>query len=166
MFGFDVQEAINGRGDIARAVGACRGIGSLAVGRADDLADAGASSREEDRTGRAPVVSAAVLVDFRCPAKLGQEHDQRVVEQSAAFKIVDHPGKRPVDAGHVVRPLRHVANVREVLGGHVVVVPQIAVQAVIAIVDHHEPRPGFNQSGGHQAAAADFGATVGRAIGF
>ena len=54
------------------------------------------------RAGRAPVVAAAVLVDLRRAAELGQEDDQRLVEQAAGVQVVDQGREGPVDAGQVI----------------------------------------------------------------
>jgi hypothetical protein len=168
VVGGDVEEVVDGGGDVGGGVAAGGGVGALAVGGADDLADLGAAAGEEDRAGGAPVVAAAVFVDFGGTAELGEEDDERVVEEAALVEVVDEGGEGAVDAGDVVGAFGHVADVGEVLDGDVVVVPQVAVQAVVTVVDHHETGAGFDEAAGHEAAAADFGAAVGgaRVFGF
>src|SRR5262245_1277113 len=83
----DADGLIDGRSDIGGRIGSGGGEGALLVGGADHLADFGAGAGEEDRAGGAPVVAAAVFVDLRRAAELGEEDDERAIEQPALPEI-------------------------------------------------------------------------------
>ena len=164
-FRVDTNGMIDRGGDIGGAEELCGRIGGLFVAGSDDLADFRAGTGEEERAASSPVVSAATFVDLRGPAEFGEKHDQRVVEQPALLEIADERGERLIHAGDVIATHRHLADVRKLLLGDVVVVPQVSVVRVIAVIDHDESRARFNESRGHQTTATDLCAAVGIANG-
>ena len=132
----------------------------MLVGGADDLSAADAAAGEEDRSGRTPVIAAAVFVDLRRAAELREEDYQRFAQPAARLQVGEQRGERPIHAGQVVRPLGHLTNVRLLLNRHAMVVPKVAVLRIVTVIDHDEPGPSLDEPASEQAALADLGLAI------
>ena len=110
------------------------------------IASLDAAAGQPHREAQAVVVAALGPFGIRGPAKLAAPDDQRVLEQSAGFQVLEQRGDRAIALLSVVA----------VLGDVVVIVPGLIV-AVIDLDDAHAP---LHQSPRDQAGVGELAGAV------
>ncbi len=100
--GGDAERVVDRGGHVLGSLGVAGGVASFIIRRTNYCAAANAAAGEEQRLHGSPVVTSGGVVafcqvrDLRRAAELARHHDQRAVQQAAAWKIVQQSGERPV----------------------------------------------------------------------
>src|SRR5271166_2729929 len=90
--GVDAEGLQDGGVDVLDGGGFDDVLGSLGIGRANDLAATKAAAGKGQAEAGGPVVSAGEGVDLRCPAELAAAEHDRPVEQLAARQVAEQGG--------------------------------------------------------------------------
>ena len=119
-------------GKVHRAVGDRRG---MAVGGADHLSGAEATSGEQSAADCRPMIAARILVDLRRAAELAPGDDRHVFIEPTFVKILDERGESLIE-------------LRQVRVLHAV--ERVAVKVPAAEVERDHPAPGLDEPPGHE----------------
>ncbi len=140
----DAQHAVDRRGHVGRADWLGRHLGSLFVGRADQLAPLHAGAGEQQRRGLLPVVAAGVFVDLRRAAEFAETDDERILQQSAGRHVFDQRRKTLIELGQLL----------------VQVFENLGVMVPAAVVDRHEPHVVLDEPARQEATLPERGAAI------
>ena len=92
-FEVDAKVGEDRGGEVLRGNLAVQDRVALAIGGADDLTVTEAAAGENQRHHVGPVVAAGVAVDDGGAAEFAHHQDQRLVEQSALFEVLNQGGE-------------------------------------------------------------------------
>ncbi len=143
--GFEAQLVQHRGVHVSDVVAVLDGVKAQGVGRAVGDAPFQAAAGHHDRESKGVMVAAVAPLRAGRAAKLGADHDQRFVEQSALLEVFDQGRDRAIDLAAVLA----VIGLQPAVG-----VPR-AGAAVAAVKDLHEADAPLDQPSGHQALAAE-----------
>src|SRR5262245_43934096 len=142
----DAEQVEDCRGEIVRSNRIVLRIGTILVAGAEDLAAGDTRPGQGETEYRAPVVTAAQVVDPRRSAKLADDHHQRLAQEAALLQVL-HQG-READIEDRAEDVLQAIGVQGVRVPHRVIDGRIARLA--APVDMNESYPRLDEPTGQQ----------------